>query len=565
MGKRQRRRPASNVIPRVTGILGLSRAWAPVAALAVATILVAQVTGPGFAVFTVAVVVAAAAFTYWRRRLNRADHHIPWTDILLQVWRAWFLTASWPRACGHARLGRTYRGVTPRLGRVRLHDDGTITARVNAGRYGVTVDQLRARSGELAEYVGAYELGVKDHRGGKRGRAAKWFRSSGVVTLTWYFEDALGRVMRLRELPVSAEGTVCFGRQQNRAAATIAADTSLLIFGMTGSGKSNIVWTMLADLIRRGVPTRLYVSDPKGGMELGALGDRLGDGSPLFSVRRYATTPTETTDMIDSLTGAMQKRQRVMKGRGQRKHVPTVDDPLVIFLCDEFLALSEQLRKGADSPLGTLLYQGRASGYLAWGLAQVPDKDTIGVLRSLIPQRIALRLDAPSSNVPALGRSAPAHEIDAPGVGYVVLEGQGGTPVKFRAPLVTDIEVAMIARGVVPDMPGDEVQDPCRVYRAHGVLPAEDYPALAGEERLLYVGKARDFEARRRQHEDPEDGSQWVQWVTRWETEEWPNEKRALAAERAAIVAEQPVFNKHHNTGNPLRRVARRARERVAA
>ena len=222
---------------------------------------------------------------------------------------------------------------------------------------------------------------------------------------------------------------------------------------------------------------------------------------------------------------------------------------MVIFLCDEFLDLSAELKKGSDSPLGRLLYKGRAAGYVTWGLSQVPTADTLGPLRKMFQQRVAFRLDSATSCRPALSVDAPAHLLDRPGVGYLHREGMAA-PVKFRAPLVTDAETGMIARGTVPYMPGDEVVDPHVVYRFWGVVPGQEDDG----EQLLYVGLTNDFDRRDEEHKDR---SPWRGFVTRYEAdEEWPNRARAAAAEARAIEEERPLFNKQGNGRNPLRVVA---------
>lgn len=61
--------------------------------------------------------------------------------------------------------------------------------------------------------------------------------------------------------------------------------------------------------------------------------------------------------------------------------------------------------------------------------------------------------------------------------------------------------------------------------------------------RLLYVGITRRTDQRRMAHRD---GAPWMRFQAR-ETVEWlPDRPSAEAAERAAIAAEQPVFNIHH-------------------
>ena len=524
------------------------------------------------------VILAAVMLASWRHRLKVMQRTIDgfylpfWTHVAHLV-RAWRLYCFWARAVASVRMTEAQRGVTvlPPPRPLKKTDgvwwlvdgDGTIHGRVKHAPYGVTHESLSAKSGALSEYLGAYEVGVRNLRrpAAQRGKvladlATAWGTVSGSSEIRVYYVDSIGRIMYLRELPAAPEGKVAFGRHADRSCAYVSAGLSTFIMGMTGAGKSNILWTMLADLRRSNTPVRLYVSDPKGGQELSLLGERVGDKSnPLFEVRQYAKTVAETAAMIASLRGAMQKRQTQMGGA--RKHTPTTESPLTILVIDEFLGLGKEIKGGADSDLGLLLTQGRSSGFIVIGLAQASTKDVLGELRDLFPQRIALKLPSPASSVPALGIQAPCHLITEPGVGYVFKDGEYAA-VKFRAPFVTDPETERIARGEPIDMPGDETGGtPTTVYRFYGRLPVDEYPQFEGKEVLLYIGKSVDFPARRKQHEADK---AWADYIddskTRLET--WPTEQKALIEETKAIKAEGPIFNVKDNGANPIRQPNRK-------
>src|SRR5690554_1450800 len=78
------------------------------------------------------------------------------------------------------------------------------------------------------------------------------------------------------------------------------------------------------------------------------------------------------------------------------------------------------------------------------------------------------------------------------------------------------------------------------------------------DDRLLYVGITNNFGARFSHHSNLK---AWWEDVARSSMEHFPNRKAALAAERAAIVAERPRFNIVHNPARP--RKPERAREPV--
>lgn len=537
-------------------------AWAPVLVAVWAWSWLYEFTGShATALFVVALLAGLTLFGYWRWRIHRAKAHLRLADVALQLFHCFVLRRAWPRACDAAYLSRRRNNIAPYLGRFRLHDDGTISAVVRNGRYGVATEALVEEASKIAQFLGCYEMAVKDLRlnspqGRLRGLLAALGPRSGVSQLRFFYDDPTGRLMRLSELPVSPDGTLAYGRRRDGSAAYIQAHLSVFAFGLTGFGKSNLMWTLLADALRKRVPIRLYVSDPKMGMELQQLGAVVGAGTDRFQVRAYAKTPAETERMLGVVEEAMGTRMRQMAERGQRKHKPTVEEPLVVVLLDETLKLTGLLKKGEDSPLGRIVYTGRAAGYAVWALTQAPQKEVMGQLRDLIPQRICLAAPNRPTTDAALGDGATSsgaecHLIDRPGVGYSFVEGDR-RPQKFRSPLVSDREIDMIAHGLCPDMADDEVKgDPHCVYRYWGVLPTERFPQFAGEEVLFYVGHTNDFERRDREHAA---SKAWYEFVTRKdESEVWPSKNRAKVEEQRAIDEERPIFNEQHNGENVLR------------
>lgn len=70
------------------------------------------------------------------------------------------------------------------------------------------------------------------------------------------------------------------------------------------------------------------------------------------------------------------------------------------------------------------------------------------------------------------------------------------------------------------------------------------YRHFDADGRLLYVGISLSAVARLSQHAN---GSHWSKAITRVEVETHPSRDAALAAERAAILAEKPLHNVVHN------------------
>jgi S-DNA-T family DNA segregation ATPase FtsK/SpoIIIE len=236
--------------------------------------------------------------------------------------------------------------------------------------------------------------------------------------------------------------------------------THVLIAGATGAGKSGaawaLIWAMRHSLVHGYVS--LWGLDPKGGMEFGparALFDRFCAGEPVAA----GSYETGFADLLDDAVDVMRERQAVLSASGQRLHVPTRDEPVLVVLVDELASLTAYVTDRAAktriaSALKLLLSQGRAAGVVMIALMQDPRKDVVP-FRGLFPTRICLRV---AENIEAdmvLGagshaRGALCEDIPAsqPGVGYVALDG-AADPIRVRFPHITDRHITQLLREVV--------------------------------------------------------------------------------------------------------------------
>lgn len=78
----------------------------------------------------------------------------------------------------------------------------------------------------------------------------------------------------------------------------------------------------------------------------------------------------------------------------------------------------------------------------------------------------------------------------------------------------------------------------------HADRPHYVYRAFDDDDRLLYIGCTLNFERRQAEHRWYRP---WADRIARWEVEQYPNQRDALAAEEAAITAESPEFNAMYN------------------
>ncbi len=474
------------------------------------------------------------------------------------------LRKQWPLACRSAKLLGPENGEPPRLTRLRGNGHGTLTARVESGRIGVPVVDVVKSASRLADVIGCREVVVTPD-------------GPGVASLAFHWKDPIGRLLPLADLPIAPEHQLAYGIRQDGSVASIRASQSVLIGGLTRHGKSNLIWSLLADALRQGMHIDLYVSDPKGGVELDQLETALGREHGLLRVRYYARTAQATVQMCDEAEKAMHCRQHYMKKNGVRKIQPSEENPLVVVILDETLPLTDLLKKGTDSSLGRIAYTGAAAGYVVWANTQVAQVDSIGRFRDLIPQRVCFATSAREVTDAVLGAGAEAmgarcSEINEPGVGYSHSEGDKRYK-KFRAAMVTDAETRMIAEGRLPAKVVNAAQEAydraaeestasksrkdrrTALYRWF-YIDSEEYGDSLG-----YVGISYDVLRREQQHSAAL--RDFMEGNVRREVVYYETRAEAEAAEKLAIEMERPIHNKVHNTEN--RRRWRRSRERVAA
>jgi S-DNA-T family DNA segregation ATPase FtsK/SpoIIIE len=204
-------------------------------------------------------------------------------------------------------------------------------------------------------------------------------------------------------------------------------EEAILLVGARGAGKSGVIWAVIDQLIPaiNDRLVRLWVLDPKGGMEMAA-------GRTHYNRFVYGSDPAQYAIILEEAVRVMQRRQVRLRGV-TRQHQPTTDEPLIVVIVDEMAALTAwaqgDTRQRIQSALSLLLSQGRAAGVTVIGAVQDPRKDIIP-MRGLFTTRIALRLNEGEEvrmilGAAALNGGAKCHQIPKtlPGVGYVQIDG----------------------------------------------------------------------------------------------------------------------------------------------
>lgn len=349
--------------------------------------------------------------------------------------------SQWKFTCSELKLVTKSSKEAPVLLNVHTDALGNVNADISPGRLAIPVESIAAQAGTIAESVGCMGLTVRPTETGK-------------AALKFWWRDPIGEHLFLKDLHPGTPGRIVYGVREDGEMASIKWNLSLLLVALTEHGKSNIIHALIADLIRQGIPVRLCIVDPKGGMELSMYGRELGKTDRLVRVHKYATTPEEGEKLIEEMAAGMERRAKQFAAETRRSWVPTERDPLVILIVDELLELDDTVKAGAKSKAARIVRLGRAVGYVAWFCSQAGQVDTIGRLRTFIPQRICLAVDDSQAVTATLGNGALAagancHQIGVPGVGFSGTEASR-LPLRFRAALVPDEDLEYIARGELP-------------------------------------------------------------------------------------------------------------------
>ena len=175
---------------------------------------------------------------------------------------------------------------------------------------------------------------------------------------------------------------------------------SLLLVGITGSGKSYALMGLLAQLLNWSIPPIIFFADPKGS-DIAVLGG--------------AVAPDRTADDIDGIIDLLRQfydcmiaRKAEMRGKLSGKLGADFSDfllPAYIFILDEFAAFQasvskdKKLRDEVEEILRNVVLMGRQLGFFAWIAMQKSDSSDIPTaIRDNLPWKICLG-NAPSTTL----------------------------------------------------------------------------------------------------------------------------------------------------------------------
>jgi S-DNA-T family DNA segregation ATPase FtsK/SpoIIIE len=395
----------------------------------------------------VVTVVAVVLVGWWR--VHPRSFYPAGGRALLGLWRSlWAYGVRWRTAMMLSGLGGRFGGdeYVPRVVRVRAgRYVDRVTVRMVAGQS--SADWGR-RADALAHAFGARAVQVHELR-----------RRPGYIRLLVGRLDALAAIVTM-PLPGRVDlAAVPIGRREDgQTWAVRLRGSHTLVAGATGAGKGSVIWSLiraLGVLIRDGL-VRLWVLDPKGGMELAA-------GAPLFD-RFVYDDAAAMADVLEDAVAVMQARAARLRGR-TRLHDPSADEPLIVVVVDELASLTAYAerdeRRRINAALSLLLSQGRAVGVVVVAALQDPRKETLP-FRDLFPTRIALAFAEAEQTDLVLGRGARLRGADCsriplttPGIGWVWCDGEP-EPVRVRAGWVTDDDIAAFVAAYTPGTPPGE-------------------------------------------------------------------------------------------------------------
>jgi DNA segregation ATPase FtsK/SpoIIIE, S-DNA-T family len=427
--------------------------WLAHRPLLVAVVAVAVLVGVKAGPVVLGVIVAAVAVAlvvWWRAHpvtFNRFGGR-----VLLGLWRSfWAYGVRWRTAMMLSGLGGRFNGqeYVPRVVRVRAgRFSDRVTVRMVVGQQ---PEDWSRRLDALAHGFGARSCQV-----------CELPRRPGYLQLVVGRLDPLAQVVAV-PAPVAVDlGAVQLGRREDGRDWTVRLRGShTLIAGATGAGKGSVLWSLIRALgpaIRDGL-VRLWVLDPKGGMELAA-------GAPLFDRFAYDSAAA-MADVLEDAVSVMQERAGRLRGR-TRLHTPDTDEPLIAVVVDELASLTAYAerddRRRISAALSLLLSQGRAVGVVVVAALQDPRKEVLP-FRDLFPTRIALALVEAEQTDLVLGRGARVRGADCsriplttPGIGWVWCDGEP-EPARVRAGWVSDTDIAAMVEAFTPATPAPTVED----------------------------------------------------------------------------------------------------------
>lgn len=439
-------------------------------------------------------------WAFQRRRLL-AKHSTPapgqvqmLRDLAQHKRRVAYVREQWLAFCDRPEFKGNH-GAIPKLGWIKPNVDLDLTASISPGPLGVRggMAPFRKAASDIAITCGC--------PGGVRFRET----SIGRGTVTFMWSNLLERELASKDAPCGEYGRNAYGITDGGLPMSIKLGLHCLIVGMTGSGKSKTLRQLIVDLKRKSVQTDIYAMDPKR-QEFSKFAALVNRSRGSLNFRGYENSVDGSGRMLSDLVDLMHERQDEMASAGldewEEKH--HTKWPLALIAIDEVLELLAVWKPTGPNKINpkdhltTILSQGRAAGVQVIMLSQVAHKEILGLSRSLVPQRVVLKMESALETGMAFGdqhaedKGAKCSELQEPGMGYQwSAEVRGYAP--FRAALVSNEDWERV-------LAGDEL--PVGMLEAGQVIEAPHflYRFYTADRQPLRVGETNDFERRYKEY-----------------------------------------------------------------
>ncbi len=205
-----------------------------------------------------------------------------------------------------------------------------------------------------------------------------------------------------------------------------------LLVGMTGSGKTYSLYSLLLQMLNKNVSYHLYLADPKGS-SLAVIGASIAPKSTAVSMQEITAQLTVFVDMMHQRKADLKEH---LKGKVDADYSDFNLEPH-IFIFDEyasFAAVLASCEKKERDRVKALLYeiilQGRQLGFFLFLVMQKSDATLIETaLRDNIPLKIVLGNSEQQTYITAFGAG-----VDIPKRHFLVCEGVFTEPVVAPEP-----------------------------------------------------------------------------------------------------------------------------------
>lgn len=501
--------------------------------------------------FAISVIVLRGVFRHWLVSLSVLAGFVIWIigiasffisfGLVLGLWIGVIATywigmgGGWKTGWWYFQLQRKWRhtmtGVglrsrdgklIPRFRRVRPIKDG-LRMDVNMTCAARTVNDLKAEGEDICEIIGARRMQIYDLN-----KKPGWAR----FVLLWTTEPLIStNVIEDSANNATDDEYGDYSRlilgKTGSGPAIFSLMLSILVCGLSGSGKSTFLRAFFHAIIKNRIPHELYVIDPAGGVELGEL-----EHYP--QTLAYCEEPQDSGKVIKKIVADLRARRAQMKANGDLKVFPSEKYPLRIVLIDEMLMLPKEFLEDVRSDLGMVATTGRKACTVVIGLSALSQVDALGRIRDAFAQRVCFATPSPEATDACLGKNAEQDgakcsqiPLSTPGVAYYKnTDGRGYT--RFRS--------AEVGGSLLTGVNEVDKEDRLRnrrtaVYKYYNVVG-----------RALRIGIADNPERRAKEYAS---SVLWWSHVDHTRTQiDWYNDRdTALDAETVAIANERPLYN----------------------